>query len=383
MVKEVNKVDQFKVYRRPIPLERLLIIANNDICVVSPSTQDIQPNRQVRGWGNGLFSITFVHLGRNFYEATLWSATHPHRRKWTEGITRRQDLSREWSQFFETTYYPKAFSSPRTGRSASSVEFLLTHVGGCLIGTLDGDYLHDFRELIREPIKASALINDAQIDVLDDYGLLLVLSEGQVNTFPLHVLEAMYLLAGIAAHTSYFKSGVCVGRTDVCVFKARSAIEYDRPQRARQKSADVPTVAARRERYAVNLQGILRPRAVELDSLPAHKALRGVRKRFAIIYPKALDTQGLLGPPTNRSNLQGGKDNTRPKPVAIYRIENKIFPCYDGACVVAWRESKTEINCLDSTEFAFYTEGVDRGGLRGADVVLHDHVRSPLRHAPK
>ena len=44
-------------------------------------------------------------------------------------------------------------------------------------------------------------------------------------TFPLDALEAMDPLAGlkrtkrIAPHTSFFKSGICVGRTFVCVVK--------------------------------------------------------------------------------------------------------------------------------------------------------------------
>ena len=40
----------------------------------------------------------------------------------------------------------------------------------------DGVYFQDLREPNREPIKVLALTDVAQVDVLDDYGLLIVLS---------------------------------------------------------------------------------------------------------------------------------------------------------------------------------------------------------------
>jgi len=58
-----------------------------------------------------------------------------------------------------------------------------------------------------------------------DWCLTATSSRGRVITFPLNALEAMDPLTGlkrakrIAAHTSFFKSGVCAGRTLVCVVK--------------------------------------------------------------------------------------------------------------------------------------------------------------------
>ena len=43
-------------------------------------------------------------------------------------------------------------------------------------GTFDGVYFQDLREPNREPVKVLALTDVAQVDVLDDYGLLIVLS---------------------------------------------------------------------------------------------------------------------------------------------------------------------------------------------------------------
>ena len=50
-------------------------------------------------------------------------------------------------------------------------------------GTFDGVYFQDLREPNREPIKVLALTDVAQVDVLDEYGLLIVLSGRSRATF--------------------------------------------------------------------------------------------------------------------------------------------------------------------------------------------------------
>ena len=52
---------------------------------------------------------------------------------------------------------------------------------------------------------------------------------------------------------------------------------------------------------------------------------------FEIIDSDTLDTQGLLDPSDESLDfVRRRSDNTRPKPVAIYRIENEFLLCYDG-----------------------------------------------------
>ena len=53
------------------------------------------------GGGKTGFAITFVHLGRKFYQMTLWAASYANHRKWIESVTLQQDLMRDRSQFFE------------------------------------------------------------------------------------------------------------------------------------------------------------------------------------------------------------------------------------------------------------------------------------------
>jgi hypothetical protein len=127
MVKQKNKAEQYKVYRRPIPLELLLVVAtdesgmrpivssrpqrNNSGANGSLSNQPYPPVIPVKleGGNRTGFSITFVHLGRKFYQMTLWAASHANHRKWIESIIRQQDLMRDRSQFFEMEKLSEGF----------------------------------------------------------------------------------------------------------------------------------------------------------------------------------------------------------------------------------------------------------------------------------
>lgn len=57
----------------------------------------------------GGFSITFVHLGRKYYQMTLWASTYVSQRKWVEHIQKQQDLMRERSLVFETVTLSEGF----------------------------------------------------------------------------------------------------------------------------------------------------------------------------------------------------------------------------------------------------------------------------------
>jgi hypothetical protein len=165
-----------------------------------------------------------------------------------------------------------------------------------------------------------------------------------VITFPLDALEAMDPLAGlkrakrIAAHTSFFKSGVCVGRTFVCVVKTSplsSTIKIFEPIDQNVRGRSKPT-------FRKLLQGgndtlrIYKEFYIPVQSSSIHflrtKLCVACVNGFEIIDPDTLDTQGLLDPSDESLDFvrQRRPDNSRPKPVAIYRIENEFLLCYDG-----------------------------------------------------
>ena len=138
----------------------------------------------------GGFSLTFVHLGRKYYQITLWASTYVSQRKWVEHIQKQQDAMRERSNVFETVTLNEGFfvGVNRVNCAAPFSEwanalFFLNN-SDCptgqgrkaVYGTDDGVYLSNLMERNREPIKVLALKDVAQLDVLEDYQLLIVLS---------------------------------------------------------------------------------------------------------------------------------------------------------------------------------------------------------------
>lgn len=55
------------------------------------------------------FPLTFVHLGRKYYQLTLWASTQTQRRKWTEVISKQQETMRERSLVFDTVTLSEGF----------------------------------------------------------------------------------------------------------------------------------------------------------------------------------------------------------------------------------------------------------------------------------
>lgn len=96
-----------------------------------------------------------------------------------------------------------------------------------IYGTEEGVYFSNLRdEKLREPVKVINLLDVTQVDVIEEFQLLVVLHERSVTTFPLDCLDpndpnaALKRGKRISSHTSFFKSGVCLGKTLVAVVKS-------------------------------------------------------------------------------------------------------------------------------------------------------------------
>jgi len=210
-------------------------------------------------------------------------------------------------------------------------------------GTNDGVYFQDLRKPDREPIKVLTLSDIAQVDVLDDYGLLIVLSGGDVLAIPLDALDAMDPLAGlehtdrIAQHTSFFKSGVCVGRMLVCLVKTAALsstikifelIDENLRERSNPMSQGVNDTLRLYKEFYIPVQ------SSSIHFLRTKLCVACVNG-FEIIDPDTLDTQGLLDPSDESLDFVRWRgDKTRPKPVAIYRIKNEFFSVLRQRCVL-------------------------------------------------
>ncbi|KAI6041904.1 CNH-domain-containing protein [Pisolithus marmoratus] len=352
MVKQKSKHEQYKVHRRPIPLDLLFIsVPDENAQGNRPANRPPRtltkrnslnrgapyaPAIPVRIDGKGGLSITFVHLGRKFYQLTLWASTIVSHRKWVENITKQQELLKEKSTVFETVTVSEGFFT-----GVNKVTCAAPFGGGrhIVYGTDDGVYLTDLREPNRDPVKVLALLDVSQVDVLEDYQLLIVLSERQVVTFPLDALDRKDPTAGlrrakrISSHTSFFKAGICLGKVLVCVVKSSplsSTIKTLEPIDQNVRGRSKPT-------FRKLIQGgndtlkLFREFYIPVESSSIHflktKLCVGCSKGFEIVDLESLDTQGLLDPADASLEFVRKKENLRP--MAIYRIDNEFLLCYD------------------------------------------------------
>ena len=113
--KSVNKrADELRVYRKPIPLELLVITQMEEVIPrlgisKRPSSSltlgakaALNAPKAAQGTKEG-YPITFRRLGKGEYELTLYALSHIQRRKWMEHIEGQQSKLRERSNFYTKT----------------------------------------------------------------------------------------------------------------------------------------------------------------------------------------------------------------------------------------------------------------------------------------
>ncbi|KAJ7734383.1 CNH-domain-containing protein [Mycena olivaceomarginata] len=376
--------EQFRVYRRPVPLELLLISASDDAShngkdtmrgqrarqlvrkssfgSTAPRSAPHPPAMNVRPDAKGPHWITFAHLGRKAYTLVLWANSALAQRKWVENIAKQQTAMRERSMVFDTVALSEGFFGTNKVNCAAPFN------GGRRIvyGTDDGVYISDLRDISKDPVKVLALLDVGQVDVLEDYQLLIVLSERQVLTFPLDALDPMDPNAGlkrakrIATHTSFFKAGFCLGRVLVCIvkstqlsstFKALEPIEQTVRGRAKPTFKKLlqggnDTLKPFREFY------------IPVESTSIHylktRMCIGCSKGFEIVDLESLETQGLLDPSDESLEFVRKREGLRP--MAIYRINNDFLLCYDEFAFYVNRTGRRS-----RKEFMVYWEGTPTG----------------------
>jgi hypothetical protein len=147
--KTVNKREEQKVYKKPIPLELLVIIQMEEIMprlgiakrpsaslmgagakAIATATPKSDPNKQQS------YPITFKHLGKGGYELTLYASTPISQQKWMEHIESQQRSLKERSNIFTKAVLNEGFFSAAIrvscavplGKSCLNVSFrILTH----------------------------------------------------------------------------------------------------------------------------------------------------------------------------------------------------------------------------------------------------------------
>ncbi|KAJ7714757.1 CNH domain-containing protein [Mycena metata] len=325
--------DQFRVYRR--------LVRKSSFGSTAPRGSPHPPAVNIRPDAKGPHWITFAHLGRKTYSLVLWANSALAQRKWVESITKQQTAMRERSMVFDTVALSEGFfgANKRGGRRI-------------VYGTDDGVYISDLRDISKDPVKVLALLDVSQVDVLEDYQLLIVLAERQVLTFPLDALDPMDPMAGlkrakrIATHTSFFKAGFCLGRVLVCIVKSTQLSSTFKALEPIEQTGGNDTLKPFREFY------------IPVESTSIHylktRMCIGCSKGFEIVDLESLETQGLLDPADESLEFVRKRENLRP--MAIYRVNNDFLLCYDE---FAFYVNKT--GRRSRKEFMVFWEGTPTG----------------------
>lgn len=112
--KITNRHEELRVYKKPIPLELLVIsqmdeviprlgLAKRPSSSLIPGVKATPNNPRAQGGAKEGFPLTFRHIGRGGYEITLYATSHVSRRKWLESIEAQQTKLRERGNFFTQT----------------------------------------------------------------------------------------------------------------------------------------------------------------------------------------------------------------------------------------------------------------------------------------
>lgn len=118
-IRMANKREEYKVHKKPIPLELLVIPQMDDFIprqgvTKRPSSgllpaaraQALPLRNDTKQQG---FPITFKHLGKGGYEITLYCATQIQQQKWMEHIDAQQKSLKERSNIFTKTILNEGF----------------------------------------------------------------------------------------------------------------------------------------------------------------------------------------------------------------------------------------------------------------------------------
>ena len=293
-VKTVNKREELRVYRKPIPLE-LLVIAEMDQIIPKlgiakrPST-NLLPGAKPTAAGlpgeKQSFPITFRHLGKGAYELQLYATSSVQRKKFIEKVEEQQTLLRERN----SNFYTKTILSEGFFNASNRVNCLVPTDGGrkLIYGTDSGIYIADRwpKDKTAKPRRILDANLVSQIDALEEYRLLIVLSNKTLTSYSFEALDVnnQNPLATrprkIQGHANFFKAGIGLGRHLVCSVKTSTlstTIKVFEPMDNLGKGNKKPGIS----KMFQSGQDALRPYKVP-SYLPPQDAAAHISKEFYI-----------------------------------------------------------------------------------------------------
>ncbi|KJZ75946.1 hypothetical protein HIM_04770 [Hirsutella minnesotensis 3608] len=339
-IKQSGKNEEIKAYRRPIPLELLAIREMDEVIPVqgikrssSSLIPSIRTNNSETKKGEG-WPITFRHLGKAGYELTLYAANQAARKKWLEFIDNAQQRLRGRADFFNTTIISNNFFV-----GTNQVRCVTPFDGGrkLLYGTDNGVYVSDRKNKEQIPRRVLETTNVTQIDILEEYQLLLVLSNKTLQSYPVSALNPDETALAkrpkkIQNHCSFFKTGICLGRHLVCCVKSSAlstTIKVFEPNDAMTKAKKQKGLG----KFMAGGQDELRPFKefyIPTESSSVHflksKLCVACARGFEVVSLETLETQSLLDQADTSLDFVARKEGV--KPIHIERLNGEFLLNY-------------------------------------------------------
>lgn len=362
-IKNTGKTEEIKAYRRPIPLELLAIREMDEVIpqqgAIKRSSSSLIPSirntnsdaKKSEGW-----PITFRHLGKAGYELTLYAANQAARKKWLEFIDNAQQRLRARADFFNTTVisnnffvgtnhvncvapFGKCHSKLSCARKTETMRANKKTDGGrkLLYGTENGIYLSDRKNKGQIPRRVLEITTVTQIDILEEYQLLLVLSNKTLQLYPVSALNPDEPALSkrpkkIQSHCSFFKTGICLGRHFVCCVKSSAlstTIKVFEPNDAMTKAKKQKGLG----KFMSSGHDELKPFKefyIPTESSSVHflktKLCVACARGFEVVSLETLETQSLLDQADTSLDFVARREGV--KPIHIERLNGEFLLNY-------------------------------------------------------
>ncbi|KAJ3217106.1 RHO1 GDP-GTP exchange protein 2 [Dinochytrium kinnereticum] len=365
------KNHQFVVFKRPIPLELIVLLGepkdyrkstaepsnNQDKPSPSPAKNSrAVPTSPSPQTNDSKLILTINHLGRKGGLYTFLAETESSRMIWREHITKQRNARMKQVKFEVMVLSDIRLPTPHKVNCAASFNdrLVLGTDHGLYVG-LEGSLSQSLQDGWSQFTKVIELERILQVEILKDHDMLLILSD---KTLLLFSLEALNVLSSesntpkkgkkIADAINFFKLGICADRTLLCAIRSTpltSTVKVFEPvglgnSKRRGKlgklfmgSSDslklfkVSLRLGRDELLTFCKEFYIPAEATSLHFLKT-KFCVGCTKGFEIVDFESLDTQGLLDPSDVSLSFAMSKESL--KPISIFRIaDNNYLLCYN------------------------------------------------------
>ncbi|KAH7316519.1 CNH domain-containing protein [Stachybotrys elegans] len=339
-IKTSGNKEEVKAYKRPIPLELLSIKEMEEVIPqggVKRASSSLLPalrtndnaNRRNEGW-----PITFRHLGKAGYEQVLYASNQAARKKWLEFIDNAQQRLRARADFLNTTVIASNFFV-----GTNKINCVTPFDGGrkLLFGTENGIYVSDRKNKDQVPRRVLETTAVTQIDILEEYSLLLVLSNKTLQSYNMSALSPEEPALSkrpkkIQNHCSFFKTGICMGRHLVCAVKSSAlstTIKVFEPNDAMTKAKKQKGLG----KFMTGGQDELKPFKefyIPTESSSVHflksKLCVACARGFEVVSLETLETQSLLDQADTSLDFVARKEGV--KPIHIERLNGEFLLNY-------------------------------------------------------